>query len=299
MCWSIGYLLGTGVLNAFLKTKGQWAYRIPFALQWVLPIPLAIGVLCAPESPWWLVRKNRLADAEKSLRRLRKKDVEDQEIAQTLSMIAYTIKIENEMHTSSSYKDLFKGVNLRRTEVTVGTYVLQEICAPLFSYIIYFLQQAGGIPTSDAFKFGLGQYGLAIIGVVIAWFLTPKVGRRTLILSGITFVTVTTFVIGFLGIPKAGNKQKSYGYAIGSILLIQYFVFFFTCGPVIYTVVTEIPSSHLRSKSVSLARACYNVGVIIYGQLMPRTIQVVWWNWGAKSGFFYGGIMAIFIVWGM
>ncbi|OAF62077.1 hypothetical protein VC83_01434 [Pseudogymnoascus destructans] len=64
--------------------------------------------------------------------------------------------------------------------------------------------------------------------------------------------------------------------------------FFFTCSPVIYTVVTEIPSSYLRSKSVSLARATYNVNVIIYGQLMPRTSQKAWWNWGAKAGFFYG-----------
>jgi SP family general alpha glucoside:H+ symporter-like MFS transporter len=295
MCWSIGYLLGTGVLTAFLKMEGQWAYRIPFALQWVLPIPLAIGILLAPESPWWLVRKNRVADAEVALRKLRKKDVDDEEIANTLSMMVYTIKIENDMNTSSAYKDLFKGENLRRTEITVFTYVIQEICVPMLSYVVYFLQQAG-LPTSVAFKFGLGQYSLAIVGVVVAWFLTPHFGRRTLILSGISFVTATTFLIGFLGIPT-GNPI-TYGNAIGSILLLQYFVFFFTCGPVIYTVVTEIPSSYLRSKSVSLARATYNVNVIIYGQLMPRTTQKAWWNWGAKAGFFYGGIMCIGIIWG-
>ncbi|OBT53851.1 hypothetical protein VE04_07375 [Pseudogymnoascus sp. 24MN13] len=295
MCWSIGYLLGTGVLTAFLKMEGQWAYRIPFALQWVLPIPLAIGILCAPESPWWLVRQNRVADAEVALRKLRKKDVDDEEIANTLSMIVYTIKIENEMNTSSAYKDLFKGVNRRRTEITVFTYVIQELCVPLLSYVVYFLQQAG-LPTSQAFKFGLGQYSLAIVGVVVAWFLTPRFGRRTLILSGISFVTATTFLIGFLGIPT--NNPVMYGNVIGALLLLQYFVFFFTCGPVIYTVVTEIPSSYLRSKSVSLARATYNVNVIIYGQLMPRTTQKAWWNWGAKSGFFYGGIMCIGIIWG-
>ncbi|ELR03002.1 hypothetical protein GMDG_05857 [Pseudogymnoascus destructans 20631-21] len=69
---------------------------------------------------------------------------------------------------------------------------------PLLSYVVYFLQQAG-LPTTDAFKFGLGQYSLAIVGVVVAWFLTPRFGRRTLILSRITFVTLTTFLIGFLG----------------------------------------------------------------------------------------------------
>ncbi len=134
------------------------------------------------------------------------------------------------------------------------------------------------------------------MGVVIAWFLTPKFGRRTLILSGTFFMMSTTVIIGFLGI-KDTNKHKSFAYAIGSILLIEYFVFFMTCGPVIYTVVTEIPSNYLRTKSVALARAAYNVNVLIYGQLVPRMIQKASWNWGAKSGFFYGGCMAVGLCW--
>ncbi|KAH8647391.1 general substrate transporter [Xylariales sp. PMI_506] len=295
MCWSIGYLLGTGVLRGFLRMSGQWAYRIPFALQWVLPIPLAIGILFAPESPWWLVRKGRTQDAETALRKLRTKDVTDQEISNTLSMIIYTVKIENEMNTSSSYLDLFKGTNLRRTEITVFTYVVQELCVPLLSYVVYFLQQAG-IPTTTSFEFGMGQYSLAIVGVCIAWYLAPRVGRRTLVLWGTSFVTLTTMLIGFLGIPDT-SQQTRFAYAIGSILLIQYFVFFITCGPIIYTIVTEIPSNYLRTKSVVLARACYNVNVLVYGQLVPRMIQKVWWNWGAKSGFFYGGCMTIGLTW--
>ena len=52
LCWVIGTLLGQGVLRAFLSDgTGELAYRIPFAIQWVWPIPIAIGVLFAPESP--------------------------------------------------------------------------------------------------------------------------------------------------------------------------------------------------------------------------------------------------------
>ncbi|KAJ5527321.1 Maltose permease MAL61 [Penicillium frequentans] len=295
LCWSIGYLLGTGVLRAFLSSTGQWAYRIPFALQWALPIPLAIGIFCAPESPWWLTRKGRMDDVRKCLRRLRSNDSSEAEIEDTIAMMEHTIKIENEMKATSNYWDLFKGVNLRRTEITVFVYLIQELCAPLVSYIVYFLEQAG-LASAASFDFGMGEYALAIVGVFIAWFLVPKVGRRTLLLTGTGFLTLTTFVIGFLGIPSI-STHPNIGYGIGSILLIQYFVLFITIGPIIYTIVTEIPSNFLRTKSVALARAVYNVGVLVYGQLIPHMVQNAAWDWGAKSGFFCGGIMALGFIW--
>jgi SP family general alpha glucoside:H+ symporter-like MFS transporter len=295
LCWSIGYLVGTSVLRGFLSMHGQWAYRIPFALQWALPIPLAIGVYLAPESPWWLIRMGRPVDAAKSLQRLKSKDSPEDEIVDNISMMVYTVKIEDEMKSSSSYLELFKNTDLRRTEITVLTYLIQAVTAPLIGYIVYFLEQAG-LPATTSFDFGMGEYSLAIIGVFIAWSLVLKVGRRTLLLWGTFFMVVTTYVIGFIGIPGTA-KHPNLAYAIGSILLIEYFVFFITIGPLVYTIVTEIPSNYLRIKSVVAARAFYNVWGLIYGQLVPRTIQVVDWNWGAKSAFFYGSIMALSLVW--
>ena len=295
LCWSIGYLLGTGVLRAFLSSKGQWAYRIPFALQWALPILLAIGIFLAPDSPWWLVRKGRIAEAGAVLKRLRSKDTPEEKIADTVAMMEHTVKIENEMKVSSTYWDLFNGVDLRRTEIAVFAWLIQELCAPLVSYIVYFLEQAG-LASTASFDFGMGEYALAIVGVFIAWYLVPKVGRRTLLLYGTAFMTVTTFVIGFMGIPSIAT-HPNIGYGIGTILLIEYFVFFITIGPIIYTIVTEIPSNYLRNKTVVLARAVYNVAVLVYGQLVPRMMQTVAWNWGAKSGFFYGSIMGLGLTW--
>jgi SP family general alpha glucoside:H+ symporter-like MFS transporter len=295
LSWSLGYLIGTSVLRGFLSMTGQWAYRIPFALQWIFPIPLAIGIYLAPESPWWLIRKGRAEEAAKMLRRLRTKDTPEEDITDTVSMMMYTVKIEDEMQSSSSYGELFKHTDLRRTEITLLTYILQAITAPLIGYIVYFLEQAG-LATTVSFDFGMGEYSLAIIGVFVAWSLVPKVGRRTLLLWGMVFMTVTTYIIGFIGIPGTVN-HPSLAYAIGSILLIEYFFFFITIGPLVYTIVTEIPSNYLRTKSVVAARALYNVVGLVYGQLVPRTIQITAWNWGAKSGFFYGSIMALGTVW--
>lgn len=49
LCWVIGGFISTGVLRGTVDRADQWAYRIPFALQWLWPVPIIIGVSFAPE----------------------------------------------------------------------------------------------------------------------------------------------------------------------------------------------------------------------------------------------------------
>ena len=70
LCWVIGQFLASGVLKGVAERPDQWAYRIPYALQWMWPIPLIVGISLAPESPWWLIRKERDAEAKTMLMRL-------------------------------------------------------------------------------------------------------------------------------------------------------------------------------------------------------------------------------------
>lgn len=46
------------------------SYKIPFAIQWIWPVPIAIGTFLAPESPWWCIRYGKKDSAMKSLKRL-------------------------------------------------------------------------------------------------------------------------------------------------------------------------------------------------------------------------------------
>jgi len=68
----MGQMISSGVLMSMQARTDQWAYRIPFALQWMWPIPLFILISMAPESPWFYVRAGRLEEAERSIRRLAK-----------------------------------------------------------------------------------------------------------------------------------------------------------------------------------------------------------------------------------
>ena len=47
--WVIGQLISAGVLRGLLNRSDEWGWRIPYAVQWVWPIPIIIGVVLAPE----------------------------------------------------------------------------------------------------------------------------------------------------------------------------------------------------------------------------------------------------------
>jgi SP family general alpha glucoside:H+ symporter-like MFS transporter len=89
--------------------------------------------------PWWLCRKGKFEQARKSLKGIvsRKVDIEP-----LLANIAKTVQLEQEMETGSAYKDLFKTVNLRRTEICTGVYTVQVFTGIyLIGYGVYFFER--------------------------------------------------------------------------------------------------------------------------------------------------------------
>lgn len=52
LSWVIGQLIASGVLKGMVSVNGSLAYRIPFGVQWVWPLPIMLVSYFAPESPW-------------------------------------------------------------------------------------------------------------------------------------------------------------------------------------------------------------------------------------------------------
>ena len=122
-CWGLGQLIGIGVIMSMLDKHNEWAYRIPYALQWMWPLPLAIGLFFAPESPWWLVRKGKLTQARTALLRLTSLSREANfDPDETLDMMVHTTALEEKTTSGASYWDCFKGNDLRRTEVSDSSF---------------------------------------------------------------------------------------------------------------------------------------------------------------------------------
>lgn len=43
LCWVMGQIIASGTLRGALEIQSQWAYRMPFMLQWIWPLPILVG----------------------------------------------------------------------------------------------------------------------------------------------------------------------------------------------------------------------------------------------------------------
>ncbi|KAK4942448.1 hypothetical protein LTR28_008669, partial [Elasticomyces elasticus] len=259
-CWGLGQVVGIGVIKSMLDRTDEWSYRIPYALQWMWPVPLLIGVCLAPESPWWLVRKGRIDDAKRSLLRLTSLNREtDFNADETIAMMVHTTALEEKITSGTSYLDCFKGTDRRRTEIICMVWAIQNLSGNSFSgYSTYFLEQAGLAP-SKAYDFALGQYGINMGGVFGAWFLMSLgFGRRSLYLYGLCGLCTMLFILGFLGLVPSSHKQEA-SLATGSIMLVWALCYQLTVGTVCYSLVAELSTRRLQIKTVVLGRNLYNI----------------------------------------
>ncbi|PYI22067.1 sugar transporter [Aspergillus japonicus CBS 114.51] len=296
-CWGVGQLIGIGVIKAMIHRQDEWAYRIPYALQWMWPLPLFIGISLAPESPWWLVRRGKIQQAKDALLRLTSLNREtDFDADETISMMVHTTALEEKITKGASYLDCFKGTDLRRTEIVCMVWAIQNLSGNSFSnYSTYFLEQAG-LSTDNSYAFAMGQYGINMVGVFGAWFLmSVGLGRRSLYLYGLCGLCVMLLVMGFLGLVPESHKTQG-ALATGSMMIVWALFYQLTVGTVAYSLVAELSTRRLQIKTVVLGRTLYNIVAIICGVLTPYMLNPGAWNWSNYAGFFWGGICFLCIV---
>ena len=296
-CWVIGQLISSCILKGMLSSDMKDSYKVPFALQWMWPIPIAIGVFLAPESPWWLMKVGRASEAKKSIMRLLSENehTPDKEILANamVDKMKMTIKEEAAVQEGISYWDAFKPQNIRRTRVTCFTWLVQNITGSAFmGYSTYFYVNAG-LSTSNSFTFSIIQYVLGLVGTLLSWFLSQRFGRFDIFFGGLCTQAVILLVTGCLGTVKSSGAS----WGVGSLLLLFTFVYDSSVGPICYCLVTELPSTQLRTKTVILARNLYNLSGIVIAIIMPYMLNPTAWGWGAKTGFFWGGLAVLSSIW--
>ncbi|KAI6805334.1 putative maltose permease [Hortaea werneckii] len=290
----IGAFFAAYPMEWFGRKRTFGAAHAPFAAQWFWPLVILIGWPFAPESPWWLVRKGRTEDAERSLRRLASTKVD---VRPTLAMIATTDQLEQELEAGTTYRDCLQKANLRRTEIAVGVYCIQVVSGVcLVGYATYFFEQAG-LPVDRAFDMGIGFLALGVVGTILSWVLLVRFGRRVIYNTGLGLLILLLFLIGILDCIHRYENHTNVIWAQSSLMLVWNFCYDFSVGPICFVILCEVSATKLRSKTIALATASQALLGIVMTIVIPYMINPDEADLGGKMGFFFGALSALGLVW--
>ena len=124
---NFGILVAFWIQYGTSHINGQAAWRLPIGLQMVPTIALHITMYFLPESPRWLIQKDRLEDATRALAKLHAKgDVEDAYVKAELAEIVSKIQWEKQNPPPSYFSMLF-GNDSRRTWIGIGVQFWQQV----------------------------------------------------------------------------------------------------------------------------------------------------------------------------
>lgn len=167
-----------------------------------------------PRVPWWLIRQNRIEDALNSLRRLSKPHPSIN-LQDTLAMMVKTNILEAQLEVGTTYSDCWKGVNLRRIEICIMLFVIQNFSGNPVGFATYLFEQTG-LNSKQSFDMGVGLNGVGFVGT-----LTSAI---PLIYFGISSIVSILFIVALLCFAHDYGTNDAYRWIQATLLIILSFI---------------------------------------------------------------------------
>jgi SP family galactose:H+ symporter-like MFS transporter len=272
-----------GILVAYLvglAFNGIEGWRWMLGLGVVPALALAFGMLRMPQSPRWLVMSGDDFAARATLAKIRVDDPDtiDREIEE--------IK-ESLDEKPGAWSELLEPVVKAALVVGVGLAILQQVTG--INTVIYYaptIVEFTGVNSSAGSI--LAAVGVGVINVamtVVALRLLDRAGRRTLLVIGVSGMSLSLFALGGAFVGGGGSTLSSV-VAIASLMLYVA-SFAVSLGPIFWLLNAEIYPLGVRSKAAgvgTMANWTFNFIVSLTFLLLIEAL--------GRSGAFwlYGGI---------
>lgn len=286
-------VVATCVVFATSTRTDRLSYEVPLAVQCALPAILIPPTFVLPESPLWLLGKDRAEDAAKALRKLRGSS--EAEVADELRLMKLSHDNERALTADVTVMNLFDKANLKRT-ITAGSFFSFNQISGIFlstTYATIFLQE---INVASPFALTIIASCCTLAGCVVAPIIIDKVGRRPLALAGMGMLFVLDVIAGGLAF-----KIEVPSFAIG--VAACSFMFNFFWGASFYSLSnvmpSEIPTAKLRSYTMSWTIAWAQTTAVITTVVVPQLTASDGAGLGAKMYLVFAGCMVgvITFVW--
>lgn len=216
--WNVGALCVAWIAFGTNFVTNDWAWRIPALLQAFPSVIQLAGIWFVPESPRFLIAKDRHEEALAILAKYHANGDENNATVQfEFREIKETISLEMESKKNSSYADFFKTRGNRyrlAILLSLGIFSQWSGNAIISNYSSKLYETAGVFDPTAKLGLSAGQQVLALIVSISMALLVDKIGRRPMFLAAtggmfLTFIfwTLTSGLYEEHNAPGAANAM--------------------------------------------------------------------------------------------
>ena len=282
----IGTVIGAVVNNASSNMESRLSYQIPLFTLFVIPVFCVVMAFFIPESPRWLILKDRREDARHHLYRLRGPSFPPELIDAEIDSIAEAIQAEQE-NTVRGWRALrlmFSGAERRRTLLVMACGTMHGASGFPFisSYKTYFFQVAG---SKTPFTDSIIVTCVSLIGAFSGVFLNRYVRRRLVLLFG--FIVQAFVMLIIATVWTANPATVTTGKVIVAMVVIFQCLYAAIVGPTSWIVAGEIPNNRLRAMTFGLGNGVGFIAYFLIAFTTPYFINPEALNIGPKGLSFY------------
>lgn len=271
-----------GILAAFfsnylLANVGDNNWRWMLAVMGLPALLFFVTLLFIPESPRWLVQKEKNEDAFKILERINGTDAAKTELKSIEESIASEPK--------GSLKEVFSKEISPLIWIGIVVAVFSQVTG--INSIMYYAPMIfakTGIGVNNALMQTIAVGGVNLIFTFVAIKYIDKFGRKPLLIAGASGMTVSLFILAI-----AFYMHEFGGYLILAFVLIYIASFAMSLGPVTWVFVAEIYPNRIRSEAMSVAVVFLWVAVFLVSFTFPYLLNV----FGGGTAFLIFGFMCV------
>ena len=233
---------GATAAEILASWNGQTGWRWMFGAEAVPALLFFLLMFLVPESPRWLVKNGRVAEAEKVLGRVGGRDFAAKALAEIKATLA-----SGEIGRVR-FRDLVEPGLVKILFVGVVLAVYQQWCG--INVIFYYAQEiftAAGYGVSDVLFNIVVTGAVNLVFTLVAIRLVDRVGRKPLMLAGSAGLAIAFGLIG------ASYAAHSRGLHILILVVVAMALYALSLAPVTWVLLSEIFPNRIRGAAMSVS----------------------------------------------
>jgi fucose permease len=287
--FGIGSVLGAGIVVRTLLIPNDWSWRLPSILQAVPSVIQIAFAYTVPESPRWLVSKDRSEEALEILIKYHAEGDASNELPHIeIAEIRKALEIENESR-SRGWTELFQTKGMRHRSLVaaaLGLFVQYSGNNLISQYLVPILVKIGITDPHMQVRYNVGTEAWGFVVAIIMAAITPRYPRRRMYLlcSSCLVAVYTAWTIAQARNRITGSQET--GYVVLVFIFLYKPAYCIAYNALTYVYMVEIFPYYVRTKGLSWFQLWGRSAVMLGSFVNPIGLEDLDWKY-----------LIIYVVW--